>query len=311
MSPYFNVIVKLLLIFTIMLILVGFVYIWLYVAKKEKLILHLRPLENSKEKKNWRDTIWSPFIKAAEYVGPTAKKYPLMFDFEKDETMLTRAGNPFDLRVESLHGLRFVLGFGSLLLSMVYSFLGLPLGLLTLLLFPIGGFMFPSLLIWYEAKERQELISVAMPDFLDTVSVTLQAGVSLDAALRQVTNQMGGPLSEEIQRFNREVDLGVPRKQAFEHILTRNTAKELEMLVHSLIQGSDLGVPVSTTFRVQAEDLRAMRGYRAKEKAAKANPQVTLVTTFLVAPAVFLLIIGLLFLNMLYNPAAFGLDTWF
>ncbi len=133
----------------------------------------------------------------------------------------------------------------------------------------------------------------------------------MDSALRQVTEQMDGPLSEEIQRFNREIDLGVPRRQALLNLLNRNTSKELEMLVNSLMQGADLGVPVSTTFRVQAEDLRSMRGFRAKEKAAKASPQVTLVTTFLVAPAVFFLIIGLLFLNMLYNPEAFGLDVWF
>ncbi len=311
MSPYFDVIVQLLITAIILFILIGFIYIWLYVAKKEKLMKHLMPIQLVKRKRKVQEIIWNPLIRAAEYVAPTAKKYRFMFDFEKDEKTLVKAGNPLGLKVESLHGLRFVLGLTTLFIAIIYSFLGLPFALLLLVILPVSGFMFPSIWILYCAKERQEIISMMMPDFLDTVSITLQAGVSLDAALRQVTNQMDGPLIEEIQRFNREIDLGVPRKQAFEHILERNSAKELEMLVNSLVQGVDLGVPVSTTFRVQAEDLRAMRGYRAKEKAAKASPQVTLVTTFLVAPAVFLLIIGLLFLNMLYNPQAFGLDVWF
>ena len=93
----------------------------------------------------------------------------------------------------------------------------------------------------------------------------------MDSALRQVTEQMDGPLSEEIQRFNREIDLGVPRRQALLNLLNRNTSKELEMLVNSLMQGADLGVPVSTTFRVQAEDLRSMRGFHAKREGGEGK----------------------------------------
>ena len=67
---------------------------------------------------------------------------------------------------------------------------------------------------------------------------------------------------------------------------------------------------VARTFKLQAEDLRMTRGFTAKEKAAKANPQVTLVTTFFIAPAVFGFIMGLIVLNIIHNPAAFGLDAF-
>jgi tight adherence protein C len=312
MSPHFSTLVTLLILIILGLLFVSFVYVWLFIAKKQRLVSYLKPLDKKKEKwRKWRERLWTPVVKAADYVGPTAVKYPLMFDLEQDRQQLVRAGNPMGMDVETFHGLRFVLGFGSLLFSTLYTFLGMPFALLLLVVLPLSGFMFPSAWLWYRVRERQDIISATMPDFLDTVSITLQAGVSMDSALRQVTEQMDGPLSEEIQRFNREIDLGVPRRQALLNLLNRNTSKELEMLVNSLMQGADLGVPVSTTFRVQAEDLRSMRGFRAKEKAAKASPQVTLVTTFLVAPAVFFLIIGLLFLNMLYNPEAFGLDVWF
>lgn len=311
MSQHLSTLVTLLIVIVLILLFVCFVYVWLYIAKKQNMLMQLKPLERKKKRKKWREQLWKPLMKAAEYVGPTAMKYKLMFNLERDAEQLVRAGNPMGMRVETFHGLRFILGFGSLFFCTLYTYLGLPFGLLLLVTLTSAGFMFPTIWLWYRVKERQEIISATMPDFLDTVSITLQAGVSLDAALRQVTEQMDGPLSEEIQRFNREIDLGVPRRQAFLNLLSRNTSKELEMLVNSLMQGADLGVPVSTTFRVQAEDLRSMRGFRAKEKAAKASPQVTLVTTFLVAPAVFFLIIGLLFLNMLYNPEAFGLDVWF
>lgn len=312
MSPYFNTLATLFILIALAFLLAGFIYIWLFAARRQKLIGHIgRAGKDKRRRKKWREQLWHPLIKAADYVAPTAMKYKLMFNFKRDEELLVQAGNPMGLRLESFHGLRFVLGFGSLCFCIVYSFLGFPFALMLLILLPLSGFMFPNLWLWFRAKERQDIISATMPDFLDTVSITLQAGVSMDSALRQVTQQMAGPLSEEIQRFSREIDLGVTRHHAFQNLLNRNTSKELEMLVNSLMQGSDLGVPVSTTFRLQAEDLRSKRGFRAKEKAAKASPQITLVTTFLVAPAVFFLIIGLLILNVLYNPEAFGLDIWF
>ncbi|KRG09376.1 hypothetical protein ACA29_23225 [Lederbergia galactosidilytica] len=102
MSPYFDVIVQLLIIAIILFILIGFIYIWLYVAKKEKLMKHLMPIQLVKRKRKIQEIIWNPLIKAAEYVAPTAEKYKFMFDFEKDEKILVRAGNPLGLKVESL-----------------------------------------------------------------------------------------------------------------------------------------------------------------------------------------------------------------
>jgi tight adherence protein C len=298
--------------FILLFILIGFVYLYLYIAKKDNLIKHLHQREKKKRKKrSLRESMISPLLRAAKYAEPTAKKYPFFANKEQDTLFLTRAGNPLGLTLDQFYGMRFILGLGALFFSSIYSILGMPFSLIVLLIFPIAGFLGPQLWLRMKAKERQESISVSMPDFLDTVSVTLQAGVSLDGALKQVTNQMDGPLSEEIERFNYEIDLGVTRKLAYQNLISRNSSKELEMLVNSLIQGSVLGVPVSQTFRIQADDLRAMRGFKAKEKAAKASPQITLVTTFFVAPAVFFLIIGLLLLNIIYNPGAFGLDSFF
>ncbi|WP_404453915.1 type II secretion system F family protein [Virgibacillus necropolis] len=311
MGEGFISVIAILLFIILLLVLVSFINIWLYVSKRQNLFKKIKPVEQSKKKrKKIKDRIWDPIIKASEYAGPTTIKYLMFVNKQKDELMLTRAGNPFNLRFQGLHGMRFVLFFAMLMFSTFWNLLGMPFSTIFIILLPVGGYVFPTLWIRYRAKERQERISVSMPDFLDTVSVTLQAGVSLDGSLKQVTRQMEGPLSDEIRRFIREVDLGVPRKLAYQHMIDRNNSKPLNGLVNSLAQGGDLGVPVSTTFRVQADDLRSMRGFIAKEKAAKASPQITLVTTFLVVPSVFFLIIGLLILNIIYNPSAFGLDTF-
>ncbi|WJH34647.1 type II secretion system F family protein [Paenibacillus sp. CC-CFT747] len=90
--------------------------------------------------------------------------------------------------------------------------------------------------------------------------------------------------------------------------MNRNQSKELETLILSLIQGSRLGVPIANTFKLLAEDMRESRIGKIKERAAKAGPKVTMITTFLIMPAVILSIMGLLVLNFIYNPGAFGIE---
>jgi tight adherence protein C len=291
---------------------IGFIYLYLFIAKKENLLVSqgYNP-KKKKQKAPLRERLLAPVVRWGIKAGPVGMKYPFFADIDKHSQMLKEAGNPLGLQLRDFYGFRFVLALLGLGFGCLYVIIGMPFSLQVLLISIIAGFLGPSAWLYFKAKYRQETISIMMPDFLDTVSVTLQAGVSLDGALNQVTKQFEGPLSEEIDRFNKEVELGVPRLTAYNSLMDRNSSKELHSLVNGLIQGSSLGVPVSRTFKLQADDLRATRGFVAKEKAAKASPQITLVTTFFVAPAVFGLIIGLLALNIFYNPSAFGLDSFF
>ncbi|MGY4689006.1 type II secretion system F family protein [Salibacterium sp. K-3] len=295
----------------LLLLLIGFIYIWMAVAKKQQFYSYVGTKEKKKKrKKSWKDLLMAPLVKGAVYLGPTAVKYPLLGKHEQHERLLAKAGNPFQLRLQDFYGMRYILGISAYVFGWIYFILGFPFAVYLLILFPVAMFFAPDVWLRVKAKERQETISMEIPDFLDVVSVSLQAGASLDGAMQQVAKQMGGPLGEEIERLGSEVNLGVPRVTAYENLLYRNDAQELEMLIQSLIQGGDLGVPVSRTFRVQADDLRNTRGFRAKEKAAKASPKVTVITTLTIVPSVFILVVGLLFLNFLYNPEAFGLDIF-
>jgi tight adherence protein C len=309
MSSSFAGLVVLLIGTILFFLLFGFFYLWLYIAKKENLLTNLNKSEAESGKRK-RRTGWvtSQLLRAGAYIGPTAIKYPLFTKPENDELALIRAGNPHGMQLEQFYGIRYLLGFGSLILFFFGNLLGLPYSMELFLIAPVCCFLLPNLWIHLKAKKRQEEISVSMPEFLDTMSVTLQAGVSLDGALKKIVEYMDGPLSEEIQRLNQEIGLGVPRRTALENLVHRNSSRELELLVHSLLQGLELGVPVSTTFRIQADELRASRGFRAREQAAKASPKITLVTVFMVTPAVFVLIVGLIILNVIYSPEKFGLN---
>lgn len=296
----------------LILLLIGFFYIYVYVVKKDNLMKsNGYSGKKSKQKTSLREKLLKPLVKWGKQAGPIGIKYPFFADKEKHEMYLRHAGNPLGFQLQDFYGFRFVLGMFGLGIGSFYGIFGLPFALPMMVILILGGFIGPSIWLYLKAKYRQEMISISMPDFLDTVSVTLSAGVSLDGALKHVTKQFEGPLSEEIDRFTNEIDLGVPRIKAYKNLMDRNASKELHTLVNALIQGSSLGVPVSRTFKLQAEDLRATRGFVAKEKAAKASPFVTLVTTFFIAPAVIGLIVGLLVLNIMYNPEAFGLEHFF
>lgn len=214
---------------------------------------------------------------------------------------LKKAGNPLDLTVETFQGLKMFLTFCGFVAGMLFIVLGLPFAELSVVIFPVTGYFLPILIVKNKAKSRQEKLRYDLPDFLDTISVSLSAGVSLDQALRQIINFFSGPIHEEFKRFNQEIDLGVEREVAYRNLLERNDNQEFQTLIKSLIQGMKLGVPIATTFKHQANDMRIIRKELVKEKASKASPKITLITTFLVMPTAVFLIGGLMIMNMFFG----------
>lgn len=214
------------------------------------------------------------------------------------ERWLTQASYPYELNVERFQGLKIFLLLFGFISGVLLLIIGFPFAQLLLILLPLAGYF--GVIFWLknQAKGRQDELGYILPDFLDTVSVTLQAGVGLDQALRDIVPYFDGPVGEEFNRFNQEIDLGVPREQAYRRLLERNDNVAFQSLIKALIQGSRLGVPVATTFKIQANEMRNFKREKIKEIAAKASPKITMITTFIVMPTVMLLIGGLLILNM-------------
>lgn len=296
--------------FSIVYLALGFVQFYFYLSRKEELIQHITKAEAVKgEKRSWWKALWEKVFAISDSIGPfVAKVYSTP---EKDEKWLNWAGRPMGLTLTRYYGLRVLWMVLGIILGYLYYYIGLPFDLYLFLLSPVVSFFGVSMWLRSRANKRQEEISVNLPNFLDTVSIALAAGGSLVQSLEEVSRQMGGALSEEILRMTHELQLGVARRQAYENLLARNRSKPLETFIQALIQGSDLGVPISTTFRIQADEIRSSRIHRAKEKAAKASPRITLVTTLMITPTIFFLVIGMLILNFIYNPDAFGLRLLF
>ncbi|WP_345242916.1 type II secretion system F family protein [Pontibacillus salipaludis] len=280
-------------------------HFWSYLtAKRDVLghvsaVTHIDAFEKKTKKKSRRAAIFERVTRYADDFSDIGQRVNFFSESRDVQEWLRKAGNPLGLTVERFQGLKIFLTFAGVFLGILSVVMGLPLSQYTLVFAPIIGYFLPIVLVRGQAKKRQQALKEDLPDFLDTVSTSLQAGVSLDHALREVIRYFDGPLREEFSRFNQEIDLGVPREKAYRSLLSRNDNPEFQTLIKSLIQGMNLGVPIATSFKIQAEDIRKIQEERVKELAAKASPKVTLVTTFLVAPVSILIIAGLMVMNML------------
>lgn len=211
------------------------------------------------------------------------------------------------LTVEDVLGMKAALVLGGLLVGVFLSVLGFT-GVKTTILLAVGCFFGPDLWLRKGARDRQATLTRELPDFLDMMGTCLSAGIPLDPALRVVSRWQEGPLAEEIRELTHELDLGVTREESYRHLLERAESVELEVLVQALLQGLQLGVPVATTFTLQARDMRVRRSQSAREQAAKASPKITLIAAFVITPGVFLFIMALLVLNLMYNPNLMGIQ---
>lgn len=283
---------------------IGLHHLYVFQQQKKELMVHVQETVHIENEHRYRKK--EPLIeKAIKRLTKFADDFSIMgqrinfFSEPHDvEDWLRRSGYPFDLTVERFQGIKIFFTLAGLTLAAIAFVIGIPMAHFGLIFMPLIGYFLPILYVKSKGKERQEKLRYDLPDFLDTVSVSLQAGVHLEQALNQIVRFFDGPLKEEFSRFLQEVELGVPREEAYRELLRRNDNPEFQSLIKSLIQGNRLGVPIAQTFKMQAEDMRIMRKEQAKEKAAKASPKITLITTFVITPAAIMMIAGLMILNM-------------
>lgn len=278
-----------------------------YLKQKRLLLDHVSEVTytdafgEKKLKESKRASIIQKMLKYADEFADLGERVNFFSESEDVAVWLKKSGNVYQLSVPQFQGLKIFLMIAGFFVGILSFIIGLPFSQYGLIFLPLAGYFTPIIIVRTQAKQRQEALRLDLPDFLDTISTSLQAGVSLDQALKEVIRFFDGPLREEFSRFLYEIDLGVPRDTAYRNLLDRNDNREFQGLIKSLIQGERLGVPIATTFKIQADALRQIREEQVKELAAKASPKVTMVTTFVVAPVSILMIAGLMVLNLIFG----------
>ncbi len=207
---------------------------------------------------------------------------------------LDQAGNPRRLGLEEVldyKGLLMVVGAGTGCVA------GLPyLGPIYVLLLTAAGtavgFFAPNLLVLHLAQERQQQIRRTLPDIIDILVVTVEAGLGFEAALAQVVRNGRGPMVGEFARVLHEMQIGRPRVDALREMAARTTVAELKAFASAVVQATTLGVPMSNVLRQQAAEMRIRRRQRAEEMAQKVPVKILFPLVLCLLPALFVVVIG-------------------
>jgi tight adherence protein C len=187
---------------------------------------------------------------------------------------------------------------GALFGVLITSVTGSSLGLLFIGAFGVGGFIAPDYFVSLKAKGRRESIRADLPDALDLLAVSVEAGLGFDGAIAKLTEHMEGPLAEEFGLTLGEMRIGESRQDALKRMSERVDAPELSSFTRSIIQADQLGTSLGRILRVQAADTRLRRQAQAEEKAMKAPIKMLFPTVLFIFPAMFLIILGPAFLNL-------------
>ncbi len=171
-------------------------------------------------------------------------------------------------------------------------------GMLLVPAFGALGLITPDLVLTIRIRGRRERIRSELPDALDLLAVSVEAGLGLDGAVAKLTEHMHGALVDEFALTLGEMRIGESRHDALKKMAERVPAPEVAAFVRSVIQADQLGISLGRILRVQASDSRLRRQAAAEERAMKAPIKMLFPTAIFIFPAMFVVILGPALLNI-------------
>ncbi len=214
---------------------------------------------------------------------------------ERIARRLVLAGNPKGLDVDRVLVLKLLGAFSGLVwVPLVIGLLklsGLPALAFIGILWGVS-FMYSDVTINRKIEERQKEIARKLPDILDLLVISVEAGLGFEQALDRTANAVPGPLSEEFRRMLHEVRIGSTRADALRALDARTDVEELRTFVLAMLQADTFGVSISKILRNQADEMRVRRRLRIQAAAQKAPVKMLFPMVFCIFPSIFVVIIG-------------------
>ncbi len=214
---------------------------------------------------------------------------------ERIHLQLLYAGLAGRFRAEeiiSLQVLGAVVGFLLGVFVIAFDVLSGGLAILALVLFPVGGAQLPKSWLDRQVDERKDAIRRDLPDTLDLLAISVEAGMGFEGALGVVCDNFSSPLADEFARTLREMELGLPRREALHNLKRRTEVPELSNFVLTLTQADALGMPVGRVLKTSAGEMRTKRQQWAREKAAKLPVKILFPLVLFIFPAIFVVLLG-------------------
>jgi tight adherence protein C len=246
-----------------------------------------------------------PFIQASSQF---VSRFTPQRSLEATQHKLDLAGNPNNWSATEFLGVR---GLAALLLAALTFFVTMLAGadILQRLLFIVAmgvlGFFLPVVWLGRKIRSRQDEIVKTLPDALDLLTISVEAGLPFDGAMQRVASKWDNELSRAFQRVLNELQVGVARRDALRSMADRMEVPDVTSFVAALIQADTLGISIAKILRIQAEQMRIKRRQRAEEKAHQAPIKMLIPMTFLIFPTILIVILGPAII-ILKNSAVFS-----
>ena len=160
------------------------------------------------------------------------------------------------------------------------------------------GYLLPSMFVTMKARSRRDAIRAQLPDALDLLAVSVEAGLGFDGAIAKLTEHLDGPLIDELMLTLSEIRIGESRHEALKKLADRSGTPEVGHFTRAIIQADQLGISLGRILRLQAADSRDRRQAAAEEKAMKAPIKMLFPTVAFIFPALFIVILGPAFIHL-------------
>ncbi len=211
------------------------------------------------------------------------------------DAKLERAGYPGGLRGADWVGVKLMslIAFAVLFFLVALLLLGsLPLGLLFAVAGAGVGYIAPEFWLGRKMRARSYSMILQLPDALDLLTISVEAGLGFDAALAKVVEKMEGPLVSEFRQALAEIRMGRLRRDALRDVASRADAQPVTNFIGAIVQAEQLGVPIAKVLQIQSQQLRIERRQRAEEAAAKAPVKMLFPMVGCIFPTIFIVILG-------------------
>ncbi len=296
----------------IVICVAGIIYLFMDLEEEDDILeRRLKSLVKNKESSNAAKIAKESFLikRLGELVAPvvnslTRKKQ----NVNTIKQLLIQAGKPStDEDVIKLVTQKVIYGIIGLVFAFaIYSIGGLDTMMITILFVatPLTMYRLPEMKLKRYIKHKETEISYNLPDALDLLTVCVEAGLGLDAALFRVSQEQMRTcpiLAVELGRVSKDILAGVPRQEAFRNLANRNNVEDLRSLTSLLIQTDKLGTSIAQSLKVYSDTVRTRRRQKAEALAAKASVKMVLPLVLFILPSMFIVFLTPAVISLIEN----------
>lgn len=254
--------------------------------------------------RHWSLKFLAPFYRA---LVPRIQQIKMPLFRQQKKVLFVTAGVDDQFDPDEFVGLKIIsAGLGPVLVFLFLSQMGKDMTLMWLVCGIAVGFFLPDYVVWDMKRRRQKSVVKELPQMMDLLTLSVEAGMDFMAAISRVIETMKpGALRNELSQVLKEIQLGTTRADSLRNMADRVQLKQLSSFASILIQADEMGSPIGPVLRAQSDLLRNERFQRAEREGAKATQKLLIPLVVFILPSVFIVILGPVIVDIYYNQSWF------